>query len=103
MSAPFTETTSAFAMGVDHIPPAAASKLIDEWAASLKGAEIAGAQDIVQDLHALKQALHAEKPDAAAIKKLVSKLGEATTKIAGHATASTKEHVVALGKALSSL
>jgi len=103
MSAPFTETTSAFKKGVDNIPPAAASTLIDDWAASLKDNDAPGAKEIVHDLHALKKALHADKPDAAAIKKLVSKLGEETTKIAGHATASTKDHVAALGKTLSSL
>ncbi len=103
MPARFTATENAFEKGVENITPAAAIKLIDDWETSLKDADIPGAKGIVRDLEALKKALHADQPDAAAIRKLVGKLGEETTKIAGHATPATKDKVEALGKTLSSL
>lgn len=103
MPARFTATENAFEKGVEHISPTAAIKLIDDWEVALKDVEGTGAKAIVKDLEALKKALHADKPDAEAIKKLVGKLGEETTKIAAHATESTKDKVANLGKTLSSL
>jgi len=103
MPARFTATANAFEKGVDSITPAAAIKLIDDWEVSLKDADIPGAKGIVHDLEALKKALHAGEPDAAKVKDLVAKLGAATTKIAGHATPSTKDKVEELGKTLASV
>lgn len=103
MPARFTATENAFEKGVEHITPSAAVKIIDGWEAALKDAEITGAKGIAADLERLKKALEADKPDAEKIKTLVGKLGEATTKIAGHADDKTKEKVAALGKTLSSL
>lgn len=103
MPARFVATENAFEKGVAHITAAAAVELIEDWEVALKDVDVAGAKAIVHDLEALKKALHADKPDAEAIKKLVGKLGAETTKIAGHATESTKDKVAALGKTLSSL
>lgn len=103
MPARFTATENAFEKGVSSITPAAAVKLIDDWEIALKDADFAGAKTIVHDLDALKKALHADKPDGAAIKKLVSKLADETTKSAGHATPATKDKVAALGKTLASV
>ncbi len=103
MPARFTATENAFEKGVDSITPAAAIKLIDDWEASLKDLDAPGAKTIVRDLDALKKALHADQPDGEKIKTLVGKLGAETTKIAGHATPSTKDKVAELGKTLSAV
>ena len=103
MPARFVATENAFAKGVAHITPAAAVKLIEDWEVALKDVDAPGAKAIVRDLDGLKKALHADKPDAEKIKTLVAKLGEETTKIAGHATPSTKDKVAELGKTLTSL
>ncbi len=103
MPARFTATENAFEKGVDSITPAAAIKLIDDWETSLKDLDAPGAKGIVRDLEALKKALHADQPDGEKIKTLVSKLGGETTKIAAHATPSTKDKVAELGKTLSAV
>jgi hypothetical protein len=103
MPARFAATENAFEKGVDNITPAAAIKLIDDWEVSLKDADIPGAKTIVRDLEALKKALHAGQPDGEKIKALVGKLAEETTKIAGHATPSTKDKVVEPGKTIASV
>ena len=103
MPARFTATSNAFEKGVDSITPAAAIKLIDDWETSLKDVDAPGVKNIVRDLEALKKALHTDTPDAGKIKDLCHKLGGETTKIAGHATESTKDKVAELGKTLSGL
>ncbi len=103
MPARFVATENAFAKGVNSITPTAAIKLIDDWAASLHDVEITGTKTIIRDLEALKKALHADTPDAEKIKDLVGKLGAATSKIAAHATDSTKDKVASLGETLSGL
>ncbi len=103
MPARFVATENAFEKGVDHITPTAAVKLIDDWEVALKDVDAPGAKAIVRDLEALKKALHADQPDAEKIKTLVGKLGAETTKIAAHATESTKDKVANLGKTLSAL
>nr|WP_295663919.1 hypothetical protein [Polymorphobacter sp.] len=103
MPARFTATENAFEKGVDKITPAAAIKLIDDWEVSLKDVDVPGAKTIVRDLEALKKALGADQPDAEKIKTLVGKLAGETTKIAGHATPSTKDKVAALGETLASV
>lgn len=99
----FAATANAFEKGVDTIKPAAAIKLIEGWEEALHGAEVSGAKGIVDDLERLKKALSSDAPDGEKVKALVTKLGEATTKIAGHADDKTKDKVAELGKTLSSL
>lgn len=103
MPARFTATNNAFEKGVEHITPAAATKLIEDWEESLKDLDAPGAKGIVRDLEALKKALGTDQPDAEKIKSLLGKLGEATTKIASHATGNTGPKTEELGKTLSSL
>ena len=101
MPARFVATENAFAKGVDSITPAAAIKLIEDWAVSLKDLDAPGAKTIVRDLEALKKALEAD--DGEKVKTLCGKLGGETTKIAAHATETTKDKVAKLGETLSGL
>ena len=80
---------------------AAAVKNIEGWEATLEKIEVPAAKAIVKDLESLKQHLHSDKIDGAAIKKLVAKLGKETVAIATKSDSKNAEKIKSLGEAIT--
>ena len=79
-----------------------AASLIGEWEKELGKIDVPGAKGILHNLESLRKQFEKDEPDADRVAKLLSELGEATTKIAGHADSSgdkLKELGAALNKA----
>ena len=97
----FDSTIKHIADGVKGFTVAAATKNIEGWEATLEKLDTPAAKAIVKDLEALKKALHADKLNGEAIRKLVAKLGKETVAIAGKTEGAGTEKIKALGEALA--
>ncbi len=97
----FDATIKHLKDGVKGFTVAAAVKNIEGWEATLGKVEAPAAKAIVKDLESLKQHLHADKIDGAAIKKLVAKLGKETVAIAGKSDGANAAKIKSLGEALT--
>ena len=100
MPARFTALEHQIEQGLGSVAPEAGAKQIEYWEGQLKDADFRGAKTILHDLEALKKALHAPTPDSAAIKKLVAKLGEETTRSASSAEGAAAEKLKTVGEKL---
>ena len=100
MPARFTTLEHQIEQGLDTVKPDAAAKQIEYWEGQLKDADFRGAKTILHDLEALKKALHGDKPDGAAIQKLVAKLGAETVRSASNAEGAAAEKLKTVGAAL---
>ncbi len=97
----FDSTIKHISDGVKSFTVAAATKNIEGWEATLEKVDSPAAKAIVKDLEALKKALHAEKLNGEAIRKLVAKLGKETVAVAKKTEGKGAEKIQALGEALS--
>lgn len=97
----YAETQHALENGIENLSAEKAVTIIEKWEDSLKDVEASGAKGIVRDLGALKTALQKPEPDEAKIKALMTKLGEATTKIADGADGGAGEKLTSLGGGLT--
>ena len=96
----FTTLEHQLDQGLETVKPDAGIKEVEYWEAQLKDADFRGAKTILHDLEALKKALHAPTPDAAAIKKLVAKLGGETARSASNAEGPAAEKLKGVGAKL---
>lgn len=96
MAADFAGTTTILSNPAASDPGLVASNL-DAWKSSLGALGPAG-QSIIADLDALKMQLKSSSPDGAAIGKLMTKLGQATSQ-----SGSGNTQLQDLGKQLSAL
>lgn len=97
----FDATIKHLAEGEKGFSASAATKNIEGWETALEKVESPAAKAIVKDLESLKKHLHAEKPDNAAIQKLMAKLGKETVAIGKKTEGPGAEKIQALGEALS--
>lgn len=74
--------------------------LAGDWEKELGKIDTPGAKGILHNLESLRKQLEKDEPDAERVGKLLGELGEATTKIAGHADKS-EDKLKELGAALS--
>ncbi len=77
-----------------------AVKSIEKWETTLEDAEWRGAKTIHEDLGRLRKHLEGDDLDGAKIGDLLVKLGESTSRVAGHEEQKGIEKVDQLGKAL---
>ena len=85
---------------LDEAAAKTAAKSIQKWETTLEGAEWRGAKTIHEDLGRLRKHLEGDKLDGAKIGNLMVKLGESTSRVAGHEEQKGIEKVDQLGKAL---
>lgn len=97
----FKQTEAAFEKGIEHTKAAAGVKLIEAWEGELANADFPGHKGISSDLARLKKALEKDDGDEAGIKKILAKLGAATTKSAGRAEGPVADKVRSLGEAMT--
>jgi uncharacterized protein YmfQ (DUF2313 family) len=100
MAVKFAATMNAVNKGLDDVPPAKATDLIEDWEAALADVDVPGAKGIIRDLAALRRQLENGKPDSDRVLGLVHRLGQATLKIANKSDKQT-DKLKALGEALS--
>lgn len=74
--------------------------LISDWEKELGKIDTPGAKGILHNLESLRKELEKGEPNTKRVSKLLGELGEATTKIAGHADKS-EDKLKELGAALS--
>ncbi len=77
-----------------------AAKSIEKWETTLESAEWRGAKTIHEDLARLRKHLEGDNLDGAKIGELMIKLGESTSRAAGHEETKGIEKVEQLGHAL---
>lgn len=92
-------TVSALEGGITNLAPAAALDNINGWIAQLDGMD--GADDIVEGLEELRDALGASPLDGEYIGEILSELGEETTEVAATVTGAQQDGLMRLGELLS--
>lgn len=97
----FKQTEAAFEKGIENTKAASGVKLIEAWEGELESADFPGKKGIAGDLARLKKALEKDEADESGIKKILAKLGAATTKSASRAEGPAAEKVRALGEAMT--
>ena len=100
MAVRFAATLNAFNRGIESTRPATAVSMIEDWETALADIDTPGTKGIARDLAALRKQLEANEPDGARVSALVSRLGDAVTKIAGRAE-TNGEKLKTLGEALA--
>ena len=96
----FAATIKHIAEGVEGFTLGAAVKNIEGWEARLEKVDAPGVKGSLRDLGNLRAHLQADALDAAAIRKLVAKLGKETVALAKHAEGDKAEKIKSLGEAL---
>jgi hypothetical protein len=97
----FAETTKLLDRDLSKVSADQAVKNIDMWEESLNGLDSKGGKAVAKDLEALKTALTKDKPSGPAIAKLLTRLGDATTKLADEAPEAQQDKLREIGKALT--
>ena len=92
-------TISALEGGITNLAPAAALDNINGWIAQLDGMD--GADEIVENLRELREALGDTPLDGEYIGELLSELGEDTSEVAGTVTGAQRDGLMRLGELLS--
>lgn len=94
-------TISALQGGITSLSPTTAVSNIESWESQLQASGDPKLSGIAADLNALKAELTSGKLDGSAIGQLLSKLGTATTDVAGQAEASSQSKLTTLGSLLT--
>ena len=92
-------TISALEGGITNLAPAAALDNINGWIAQLDGMD--GADDVVEGLRELREALGDTPLDGEYIGEILTDLGEETTEAAGTVTGAQRDGLMRLGELLS--
>jgi hypothetical protein len=96
----FTATVNAFTRGIESLTPAKAVQMIEDWESALSDVEIPGSKGIMRDLASLRRQLESGSPDGDRIAALLSRLGDATQRIADRAD-SSGDKLKTLGEAVA--
>ena len=98
----FAPVEHAAGQGLDKTNPAAGAKLVSDWIGEVEALSLAGAKGLHGDMVQLERELSAGSPNAERIRRLLGKIGPATTKLAGKCEdEKTAEKVRSLGEALT--
>lgn len=100
MAVRFTATLNAFNRGIEDTKPTAAVSLIEDWETALSEVDLPGAKGIARDLGALRKQLEMKEPDGERVEAILHRLGQAVSKIAGHADKGG-DKLMMLGEALA--
>lgn len=100
MAVRFAATLNAFNRGIEDTKPANAVSMIEDWETALADIDVPGTKGIARDLAALRKQLESGTPDGERVAAIVSRLGDAVTKIAGRAD-TNGDKLQKLGEALS--
>ena len=94
-------TISALSGGITSLSPTTAVSNIEGWESQLQATGKPELTSIASDLGALRAELTSGKLDGSAIGKLLTKLGGATTSVAGSAEAASQSKLSTLGGLLT--
>ena len=78
----FAPIEHAAEQGLDKTTPAAGAKLVADWIGEVDALTFSGAKGLHADMVQLERELGKASPDADRVRKLLSKIGPATTKLA---------------------
>lgn len=81
----FAQTLTAINKGLENTKADKGAHLIEDWENELADTEVSGSKGILKDLESLKKQLERGEPDGERVSTLLTRLGEATTKIADRA------------------
>ena len=102
MATRLDNTLAALKDGITSLAVDKAVKNIDGWEKALGETDKPELETITKDLGKLKKMLQGGELDGAAIGKLLTKLGKATTKAAADAPAASTKKLKSLGEMLAS-
>ena len=94
-------TIDALSGGLTSLSPTTAVSNIEGWETQLQATGKPELTSIAEDLGALRAELTSGKLDGSAIGKLLTKLGSATTSVAGSAEAASQSKLSTLGSLLT--
>ena len=98
----FIATEHAAEKGLANTTPAAGASLVADWVKEIEKVDAPGAKGLHTDLVQLEKELKKDQPDAGHIKKLLTKMGPETVKLAGKCEdPKVGEKVRSLGEMLS--
>lgn len=100
MAVKFAATMNAVNRGLENTKPGKGDDLVEDWEAAVADLDYPGAKGITRDLASLRKQLERDQPDGERVVALLSRLGEATTKIADRAD-KQQDKIKQLGEALS--
>lgn len=100
MAVKFAATMNAVNKGLDGLSPHKGADLIEDWETALADLDVPGAKGIARDLASLRKQLEKPEPDSDRVLALLSRLGQATSTIAGRADKQS-DKLTALGEALT--
>jgi hypothetical protein len=102
MTKRFVTTEHAVEKGLANTSPESGGKLVADWIKELAAIDSPGAKTLHGELQQLEKELKKDKPDAAHVKKILTKIGPETTKLADHCEdEAVGKKVRSLGEALT--
>src|SRR5262249_28375021 len=93
-------TVSALRKGALRMSSDAAIRKIEGWEEALQDVDVPGTRSILRDLGALKRQLENDEPDGDRVRAIMSRLADATMKIADKADDRSSEKIRNLGEVL---